>query len=215
MQLSKPLNCLIIQHVINDPDTIEHYLTIDPLTTEKCLPIALRDVLNEYAIPAGLPPMTIPDVIMLLRYLFNIWSPYYTVNMKLDDAVCGNLIYLVPYLLTHGADIELLSPYSVGQAIEHGNLDIIKLLFLPPKVSGRYMWEPEQISTEIIRKLWSISPKYSLPALEIMLESHPDTELIRGALTQASLSAFHGTGLMPEYMPIVHNRIIQYITTGK
>ena len=188
MELARPLSCLIIQHNINDPDVMEHYLSSDAASTEACLPIALRDVLNEYAVPAGLAPMKIPDASTLSKYLTALWEEPDDYEGLLDLILHEselNLIYLLPYILMRN-DVpnfrqnEFMLPSVLTEAFDADMpfyYNVLRLLTLLR--SMMYM------ATD--------NPERAISVVKILLEAKPDKNDVSDAYTAAVSAAYlHG-----------------------
>ena len=125
--LPRSLFCLTLAHSIDDIDSVERLLQEYSEDTEYCMPIALRDVLNtEY-----LPRMTIPSSGELLKYLNVLWMQNKTLEERLVTSTWGDLIYLVPYYLIRGADINYRNNEALFDAIVKGYSDMVKLLLTP------------------------------------------------------------------------------------
>jgi hypothetical protein len=199
--LPSQLNCLIIKYVINDPATIEHYLAIESEITERCLPIALRDLLNDYAIPSGLVPMRIPNATELLHYFDILWNDH-TILQKFYTAYKKNYIYLLPYLLAMRA-AEGLNQKMITEMTLEAELPILKLLYNPPKVNGDMMWLPAYADFYSLYRLLGMPPHESLPRLDIILKSDPDIAMIEFLLAMREKSG--------SVSPCVRERLSRYI----
>lgn len=173
--LPRSLNCLVIQHIIDDASTIEHYLAIDPETIEKCLPIALRDMLNEYAALANLPPVHTFSTSDLLKYLRIMWYFRNNINGMLNVAIKMNALYLIPYILmTYGREWTLDNSTLAAMGIDP-ELTAMKLLFIPPEVNGLHLWRPVTVDPVYLTELMAMNGriKNAKAMSKILLSSVP------------------------------------------
>ena len=146
--LTKNPICLVLQHIIDDPNVIESYLA-NPDTessTQLCLPVALRSVLNEYADDV-LPPMTRSiSPRTLLQYLRGLWMPG-NIDLSFWKASEGGLVYLIPYFLAMGADIHYDEDASLVSAVRNGDALMVQtLLKLDANPRAQYD-EPLKVAT--------------------------------------------------------------------
>lgn len=107
----------------SDRDVVEHYLTEKPIETESCIPVALRNMLeNRY-----LPAMTFPSRKKLLEHLSILWSND-PINDKLASAAAHGLNHLIVYYLIRGADIRTKLNRPLRSAAGGGHTDTVRLI---------------------------------------------------------------------------------------
>lgn len=194
MQLPTSLQCLTLEHIIDDPATVERYFAIDPITTGKCMPIALRNVLNEYAIPAGLPPMPIPDAETLLDIITNLWS--------VSDIY--EIIHL-PYLLVYRLSRSKLRGFNdtLGEALLEELPGVVGLLLFPPNK----MW-----AATIPDKEDFVTAINNPELLDLLLLSKPSKVLI-SELVRMGVRPHPPFGKVARSSAL--ERLRKYITTGE
>lgn len=223
MELPTPLNCLIIQHVIDDRDTIEHYLAIDPEMVEKCLPIALRGMLNDYAIPTGLVPMTTPDAEELKRYLEALWNddPEYTSLLSFDSYY----IYILPYLLIRHPELIPVRYDEINDLMDNvidnaldGDAEALKLLVMPK----HELWKAVPVTGHMLRYAingesyinsehhYIHNTKDVLNTVNILLSVHPDKRLVDHALGGA-IDFVSEISFAQTISPFIIDRINRYL----
>ena len=99
--LPQTLQCLTIQHSINDPNVIEYFLRENPVSAEKCIPIAFREVFVIPTIQFGAPAWV--DSRTLLDHLIFLWSILNKSDEKLSAAVENGVYYFIPALIGSAA----------------------------------------------------------------------------------------------------------------
>jgi hypothetical protein len=158
-ELPRSLKCLTLAHVLDDPDAVEGLLAQDP-DTESCIPIALRTMLET----DELPPVPYFSAEQLLKYLNLLWAStlvratsttvpsyrrYITVHnteldMKFNNAIIENLIYLVAYYLRSGASVHTCYNRPLNMAVRFGHNDMVRFLIA-------HNANPKMIATEFLK----------------------------------------------------------------
>jgi hypothetical protein len=124
MELPRSLSCLNLAHSIDDRDVVEQLLTYFPEEMERCIPTALRSILEVDYLPA-VPFFSKPE---LINYLSRLWDDS-TYNYKLGNVAAAGLIYLIAYYLDRGANIHALDDdNALRYAAENGHIETVKLL---------------------------------------------------------------------------------------
>ena len=120
--LPKSLLCLTLEHSLDDPGTVERWLSEYP-EMEECIPIALRHVLEV----SDLPPVPFFSSAELLEHLLMLWGSD-GLDDKLVDAANNGLTYLVAHFLMRGADIHVYGDNALRWAAQNGHTATVKLL---------------------------------------------------------------------------------------
>jgi hypothetical protein len=125
--LPRNLFCITLTNLLDDANIIEQLLTDFPEETEQCIPIALRQILES----DKLPPVPFFSAEKLREYLAILWRhPIITTNINtfyapkwlyktipqgstamndlLLDSVNAQLIYFIPYAISHGASRQAI-----------------------------------------------------------------------------------------------------------
>jgi hypothetical protein len=153
-------------------------------------------MLNSYAVPAGLPAMTIPDTETLLDYLNLLWFGVDD-DDRFIEAFDANAIYLLPYLLARGrmtiqkkGIFNLYCHAAVEKAL-YGDDKLLKLFVAPKEM----LWPKIPITVPPLYTAISGETIFARPhptltnvqhTLNILLAANPSKEIVRRAGERAT-----------------------------
>ena len=112
--------CIALGHSLDDPDVIEYYLQNHPVATEKCLPLAIRDVLSATGDSASsedgvmnIPIPTAKETIAYLKLLWDSSSLYDKINM----AVTSGAPLMIHHIVNQIRDTNSTAPFWISRDI--------------------------------------------------------------------------------------------------